>query len=118
MPSVATTAKRATEDDLRATPRDGRKYELVDGEIRVSPTGARHGQVCVNLILALATCVKERGLGQVLEAGVRLVWVIDPAKAKAVAYRSLSDVSDLQAADHLDGGDVLPGFHCRLSDIL
>jgi hypothetical protein len=41
---MATTARRmATEDDLRAMPRDGRKYELVDGQIRVSPAGARHG---------------------------------------------------------------------------
>jgi hypothetical protein len=30
---AATTARRTTENDLRATPRDGRKYELVDGEI-------------------------------------------------------------------------------------
>ena len=47
----------------------------------------------------------------------RLVWVIDPAKAKAIVYRSLTDVTELQAGDHLDGGDVLPGFRCRLSDI-
>ena len=64
--SVAVPAKRATEDDLRATPQDGRKYELVDGEIRVRPTGLRHSRICVNLVLALGTFVKDRGLGQVL----------------------------------------------------
>lgn len=179
---MAVPAKRATEDDLRATPEDGRKYELVDGEIRVSPTGTRHGQVCVNLVLALGNFVRARALGQVLdsstgfrlaggnvrspdvsfiaaarlgsqpptddfcelppdlavevlspserprhvldkvgeylEAGIRLVWVIDPSKAKAIVYRSLSDVTELHANDELDGGDVLPGFRCRLSEIL
>ena len=39
---AATPVRRATEDDLLATPRDGRKYELVDGQIVVSPAGARH----------------------------------------------------------------------------
>jgi len=57
-------------------------------------------------------------VGEYLETGVRLVWIIDPAKAKAVVYRSLCDVIELQAGDQLDGGDVLPGFRCRLSDIL
>jgi Uma2 family endonuclease len=179
---VAIPAKRATEEDLLATPRDGQKYELVDGEIRVSPTGARHGLVCANLVAALTVFAKGRALGQVfdsstgfrlpsgnvrspdasfiasarlatqpatddfsnlapdlavevlspsegprhvldkvgeyLEAGVRLVWVIDPPKAKAVVYRSLSDVTELGADETLDGEVALPGFRCRLADLL
>jgi Uma2 family endonuclease len=43
-------------------------------------------------------------------AGVRLVWVIYPPGRRVDVYRSLSDVSHLQAADMLDGGAVLPGF--------
>ena len=44
--AMATTTRRvATEEDLLAMPRDGYKYELVDGEIRMSPTGGRHGAV-------------------------------------------------------------------------
>jgi hypothetical protein len=34
-------------------------------------------------------------VGEYLEAGVRLVWVIDPKKERAVVYRSLSDVREL-----------------------
>jgi Uma2 family endonuclease len=49
---------------------------------------------------------------------VRLVWVIDPRKARAVVYRSLSEVRELAANDVLDGEDVLPGFRCALRDIL
>ena len=36
---ATTTRPAATEEDLLRTPRDGRKYELVDGQIRVSPAG-------------------------------------------------------------------------------
>ena len=49
---------------------------------------------------------------------MRLVWVIDPRKRKAVVYRSLSDVREVSSDDLLDGEDVLPGFRCRLGDIL
>ena len=57
-------------------------------------------------------------VGEYLEAGVRLVWVIDPRKARAVVYRSLSEVRELGPNDALEGEDVLPGFACPLRDIL
>jgi hypothetical protein len=37
--------RRATIEDLMQMPEDGQKYELVDGEIVVSPTGCRHSVV-------------------------------------------------------------------------
>jgi Uma2 family endonuclease len=180
--SVAVPARRASEDDLQATPQDGRKYELVDGEIRVSPGGGRHSLVSLSLASRLHAFVREHAaghafdssmgfrlpggnvrspdasfvaagrfagdtppddfadlapdlavevlspserarhlldkVGEYLEAGVRLVWIVDPRKAKAIVYRSPSDVSELGLDDELDGGDVLPGFRCRLSEIL
>ncbi|SRR6266571_2674830 len=179
---ATTTRKEATEEDLLRTPKDGSTYELVDGEIRVSPGGARHGAVSLRLAALLHAFVRGRQLGVVfesntgfrlpggnvrspdacfvaagrfaddrlpdgfadvapdlavevispgdrprhvldkvgeyLEAGVRLVWVIDPKRQRAVAYRSMSEVRELGPADELDGEDVLPGFRCRLSDIL
>jgi Uma2 family endonuclease len=68
------TRSAATEDDLRRMPEDGQKYELVDGEIRVSPTGARHGQVAVNLVFLLVSFVRKHRLGHVLDSssGFRL----------------------------------------------
>ena len=35
--ATSTTRLVATEQDLLATPKDGQKYELVDGQVRVSP---------------------------------------------------------------------------------
>jgi Uma2 family endonuclease len=57
-------------------------------------------------------------VGEYLEAGVRLVWVIDPENRRAVIYRALSSVDRVDGSGELDGEDVLPGFRCRLSDVL
>lgn len=57
-------------------------------------------------------------VGEYLQAGVRLVWVIDPKRRTAAVYRSLTDVRQLGPDDLLDGEDVLPGFHCRLGDVI
>ena len=180
--TIATVTRPATEDDLLGTPRDGHKYEHVDGQIRMSPAGGRHGYVCVQLGMLLNAFVKERRLGHVfdsgtgfrlpggnvrvpdvsfvamgrfgdpqppigfpdlapdlavevlspddrtrdildkvgeyLQAGTRLVWVIDPEQRSAVVYRSLGDVRTLGRRDSLDGDDVLPGFRCRLAEVI
>lgn len=178
----AATPVHATEDDLRAMLADGRKYELVDGHIVMSPAGYRHGLVSVRLSARLATFVESHGLGDVLDsstgfrlpggnvrspdvafvragrvdvatlpdgypplapdlavevlspedrpralldkvgeylqAGVRLVWMIDPRSERAAIYRSLTDVEEIDAEGFLDGEDVVPGFRCALRDIL
>jgi Uma2 family endonuclease len=177
---VATTRPGVTDQDLLRLPKDGRKYELVDGEIRVSPAGARHGEISVRLTAALLAFVSPKRLGRVfdsstgyrlpggnvrspdasfvssdrlprvpegfaelapdlavevlspedsprevldkvgeyLAAGVRLVWVIDPRASRAVSYRSLTDVREIGPDGTLDGGELLPGFRCALSDLL
>jgi len=172
----------ATEADLLRMPRDGWKYELVDGEIRISPAGARHGQVCIRLSMRLNSFVEQGRLGYVfdsstgfrlpggnvrlpdvafvargrfkaekvpdefsdvvpdlavevlspddrvrdvldkvgeyLQAGVRLVWVVDPRRERAVAYRSLTEIANIGPEDLLDAGEVVPGFRVKLKEIL
>ena len=179
---VVSIPSPATEADLLRMPADGRKYELVDGEIRVSPAGARHGLVCVRLVLRLGGFVEERRLGHVfdsstgfrlpggnvrspdvsfvklgrfpeerisedfsdvvpdiavevlspedrsrdildkvgdyLQAGVRLIWVVDPKRQTAVAYESLTAISAIALDGALDGKDVVPGFRAVLRDIV
>jgi Uma2 family endonuclease len=53
-----------------------------------------------------------------LDAGTRLVWVIDPATRTAAVHRSRSDVLMLRDDDTLEGGEVLPGFRLALADLL
>ena len=53
-----------------------------------------------------------------LNAGTRLVWVIDPMRRQARVYRLDGTLSSLDANGTLEGEDVLPGFSCLLSSVL
>src|SRR5437868_12282208 len=57
-------------------------------------------------------------IGDWLDAGARIVWVIDPERRIARVYRHTGSESLLSEQDDLDGEDVLPGFRCKVSAIL
>src|SRR5436190_14616056 len=56
----------ATIDDLLQCPEDGRKYELVDGEIIVSPAGFHHAEIALRIAHIIATFLDESPVGRVL----------------------------------------------------
>jgi Uma2 family endonuclease len=56
-------------------------------------------------------------VGAWLDAGVKLVWVIDPERRVARVYRENGDAAIVPAGDSLDGEDVIPGFSCALSQV-
>ncbi len=171
--------KRATVDDLLLFPKDGRKYELVDGKIVVSPGGFRHSRVGTNIVLILGMFLRQEPIGEVfgsdlgiifangnlrspdvtvvrkeklpagdapqtfmeivpdlvvevlspgdsprvvgekigefLECGVPLVWVVDPAERTVTVYRSLSHTERYTADDTITAEPILPGFSCSVS---
>jgi Uma2 family endonuclease len=164
----------ATISDLLKCPKDGRKYELVDGRIVVSPTGFQHAEVVARIVYILATFLdahpigkvcadnlgiifpngnlrspdvtfvrldkaptgkaaegfatfipdlavevlsphdsaKELGekIGEFLNNGVPLVWLVDPASQTVTVYRSLTNIEKLNPNDVIKAEDVLPGF--------
>jgi Uma2 family endonuclease len=51
------------------------------------------------------------------EAGVRLIWLVDPDALTVTVIAAGHTARVLQAADTLDGGDVLPGFSVPVADI-
>jgi Uma2 family endonuclease len=53
-----------------------------------------------------------------LDAGSRLVWVVDPMSRTATVYRSRDEIRILTDRETLDGADVLPGLKLRLEDVL
>ncbi len=181
MSSQAAAPPPLRAEDLYDLPDDGRRYELVRGELRsMPPAGFRHGLVCTNVIASLGTFVTEHGLGavvsndtgfilerdpdtlrgpdiafvaldrlpedqsgfpelapdlvvevvspndriqdviekarQYLDAGVRLVWVVDPRSRTATVHRP--DGGTVLIGDAaLDGEDVLPGFRLPLPEL-
>ncbi len=52
-----------------------------------------------------------------LNAGVRLVVVINPRNKTVQVHRSMKDVVTLTEEDTLDGGDVVPGWHLPVIDL-
>ena len=59
----------------------------------------------------------ENKVDEYLEAGVSLVWVIDPPTRSVRVHRADGTLADLQEEDELDGENVLPGFRCLLRDL-
>lgn len=53
-----------------------------------------------------------------LNAGTRLVWVIDPERRLARVYRLDGSLTLVTANEALDGEDVAPGFSCQLASIM
>ena len=52
-----------------------------------------------------------------LRHGVRSVWVVRPDARSVSLLSQNAPTTILTAGDTLDGGDVLPGFACKVSDI-
>jgi Uma2 family endonuclease len=169
----------ATIEDLLKTPKDGQKYELVDGEIVVSPTGWRHGVVAQKISYIIATFLEKYPIGRVvgtdvgfkfpnsnvrspdvvfvrkeklpggegpigfpefvpdlcvevlspsdrmrhvaqkigefLDCGVPIVWLVDPERKSVTVYRSLSQTEQFHGDDVITAEPILPGFSCPVS---
>lgn len=54
---------------------------------------------------------------QFFDAGVRQVWVLYPKRRVVYVYISRDDVKILRGEVVLQGGDILPGFEVKVSDI-
>ncbi|MGH7675591.1 MAG: Uma2 family endonuclease, partial [Gemmatimonadales bacterium] len=53
-----------------------------------------------------------------LNAGTRLVWIVDPERRLARVYRQDGSETLLNAEDDLSGEGVVPGFAVMLAEIL
>ena len=173
------TEKTSNVEDLMRMPRDGRIYELVDGEILVSPAGMRHSEIAAKILGIIATFLDDhpigkvytpdvgislpngnvrtpdvtfvrteklpggespegfgelvpdlaievlspndslkevgRKIGEFLECGVPIVWVVDPKRQTVTVYRSLSETQQFSATDLIAADPVLPGFSCKVA---
>jgi len=59
----------------------------------------------------------RRKLGEYFEAGVELVWLIDPRSRSAMAYTAPDQAQKVEADGALDGLTVLPGFSLPLQEL-
>jgi len=52
-----------------------------------------------------------------LEAGTRLVWVVDPKKKTVTVFAPKRQPMILKEKDVVDGEDLLPGFRLEVGEI-
>jgi len=72
--TIATRRKVWTDEALEALPKDGHKYELLDGGLIMSPVHANHGTICMRMALLIGNFVQRHKLGEVYDSstGFRL----------------------------------------------
>jgi Uma2 family endonuclease len=176
---MAIAKPRITEQEFLRLPDDGRKYELVDGEIKEVPAGVRHDAIGAKLIgliypfaeslgcltnsqagfrmksgnircpdvgftryerfpdgeppegfgdFAPDLCIEiisttedpvdtMRKVREYFDAGAQVVWHLFPETQQAKIYTSPTAVTTYEADDELDGGDLIPGFRCRVAEL-
>lgn len=96
--------------DLAFTSRSRMSRYPSKGALRRAP------DLCIE-ILSPSNRPREmrRKVFEYVNAGAKLVWVIDPQSQRVTEYRSKSDVRNIGRDGRLNGLDVLPGFEMELS---
>lgn len=52
-----------------------------------------------------------------LEAGSKIVWVVDPAQSHVTEYRSATDIRVLNSDEHLSAPQLLPGWEVTIAEL-
>jgi Uma2 family endonuclease len=83
------TGTKMTAEELLGLTDDGRRYELIEGELReMAPAGARHGSAAAALTVLLGQHVRANQLGRVLaaETGFRIYRNPDTVRAPDISF--------------------------------
>lgn len=59
----------------------------------------------------------DQKIADYLDAGVALIWEINPEERIVFVHRGDRPILRLKENDTLDGGDVVPGFTCRVGEL-
>src|SRR5262245_21215054 len=101
---MATTEKLLTAEEFERLPDDGKRYELIDGELReMAPTVNWHGEVETNLTTLLHTHSRSHVLGRVSCGEVLYIVRRNPDRVRAadIAFIRQERVAPLEARQHI-----------------
>jgi Uma2 family endonuclease len=101
---MAITEKLLTAEEFEQLPDDGKRYELLDGELReMAPTVYWHGEVETNLATLLHTYVRAHRLGRVSCGEILCIVRRNPDRVRAadIAFIRQERVPPLEARQHI-----------------
>jgi Uma2 family endonuclease len=91
---------------------------LPEGEIPPEPIASRVPELAVEVLSESNTPEEiKRKIGEYFEAGVKLVWIIQPKTQTADEYTSPTERRHVGRTQSLSGHDVLPGFTLSLKKL-
>ena len=102
------TAKAAlTYADYAALPDDGKRYEILDGELFVTPSPTPQHQIVLgNLVSVLRDYVRRRGLGRILFAPLDVIFADTSVAQPDIVYLDHAKMS-LMSGRGIEGGPPL-----------
>jgi len=101
---MATTEKLLTAEEFEQLPDNGKRYELIDGELReMAPTVNWHGEVEINLGTLLNVHVRAHGHGRVSCGEVLYIVRRNPDRVRPadIAFIRQERVPSLEARQHI-----------------
>ena len=100
MRMTALTNKRKiwTDEELEALPKDGHKYELLEGNLIMSPVHENHSMVCMLISSALFGFVEARGLGNVYDSSLGCRLAADLLLSPDVSFVSKERLKKIRVA--------------------
>ena len=84
-----TSTALMTAEELMQLPRDGFRYELINGELeKMPPPGHPHGRIALRLSVLLGRFILDHGLGEAFstDTGFQLTWNPDTVLAPDLAF--------------------------------
>ena len=94
------------------------RERLPDGRVPEEPVPHLVPDLAVEILSEGNTVAEmDRKRGEYFDAGVRLLWFIDPDTRTAVVYSGIDRSTELAGNQNLDGGAVLPGFTLPLQSV-
>lgn len=97
-----------TYQDLRSTPDDGKRYELFEGDLIVSPSPTPQHQIVIsNLFSILDSFVRKQELGRVLTAPCDVFYGVDTVVEPDLLYISTERLPSMIKENYIEGSPDL-----------
>ncbi len=110
---------RMANGNIRAPDVSFTRKERFPGGHTPDTFGNQAPDLCVEIISPSERPVgMAQKVGDYFSTGAVQVWHIFPERQQVVVFTSPTDTQTLNAEDILDAGGILPGFFCRVSDLL